>query len=671
MSQFRVCLLPWLLLFVSGGVAAAERAAELRNVDPRANPCADFWQYANGGWLKAHSIPYGHSRWGIDDELAERMRASLKTILESAAAQHAAPGGNTQILGDFYFSALDQTARNKAGIGPLHADLAAIDNLKSTADVAGLLRDWQARGIESLFQLVAVDDLQVPGRKIAYALAGGLGLPARGYTSSDQSEFLSLRDRYTNHIAELLALGGQNDARAQAFRVLALETRLAKASAQRDESPTLADAYHPLSIDQADALTSRFSWSALFSAVGRADVRQVSLSDPEFFRAFDRALGELPVTHWQAYLRWRLIKGSGPYLSQALVDADFAFERDLLHRASLLKPRWRRALDATGQLLGDALGREYVRKHFPPSVKFSVLKLVNNIRSALRAQLEQSAWLSAAAKDIALSRLDALRVKVGHPDEWPDYSRLAIGRGAYLDNVRAIQKFHAQQQADRYDRASTHDQWDLSPQAINAYYNAPRNEIVVPAGQLQPPYFDLDADDARNYAAIGALIGHELIHAVDPDDRASAAPNGPLYRSTDSETARRAAMQKKLLAQYSAYVTDDKQHVDAQATLVENTADVGGLRLAYDAFKLSARNRVDPANADLSADRRFFLSFAQSWAIAVRARPAPQLLPADRHAPAKFRVIGALMNLPAFATAFACKPGDPMALPENEQVQLW
>jgi putative endopeptidase len=670
---------------------ANEHGLDAANFDPAAGACRDFFQYADGGWLKSNPIPPAYSRWSLDDEINERNFGILKKVLETAAAQNAAtnpaatnpaatnpaaghlgaPGEASQKIGDFYAAAMDEAAIEKKGITPLKADLAAIAKLESPTDIAALVRDWQRQGNQVLFDLEAQPDLKDSNKDIAYAGQGGLGLPDRDYYMRDDAKSRELRTKYQAHVARVLGLLGDTDAKAESAWVLALETRLAKASLDRVALREPANSYHIVTLADADAKTPHFPWSGFFHNVGRDDVRSFSLAQPDFFVAADQALASEPLVHWQAYLRWRLIDAQAPYLGKAFVDADFDFRGRTLRGAKEIKPRWKRAIVSADGALGELLGQAYVAQAFPPEAKQHALELVNNLKIALRERIGRLDWMSAETKKSAYAKLDTLVAKIGYPDKWRDYSKLQISRSSYIENMRAAAAFEAQRQFAKIDRPVDRSEWDMTPQTVNAYNNPMGNEIVFPAAQLLPPYFEASADDAINYGGIGSVIGHEMLHSFDDQGSKFDAHGNLVDWWTQHDRSEFEARTAKLVEQFNAYVPVDDLHIDGKLTLGENIADLGGLLVAYDAFKLATKGRDAAKIEGLTPDQRFFLSYAQTWRTAQRPEQLRLQVQSNEHAPAKFRTNGPLSDTPAFARAFDCKAGDPMLQPPANFVDIW
>ena len=665
-------LAPMLLLAAAGACAHTnDHGLDARNFDPRTPPCTDFFQYANGGWLKSNPIPASYSTWSLDNEITERNLTILRGILENAAANPRVRGTTAQKIGDFYAAAMNEKLIDKIGIAPLKDDLAAITAVRSPADVARLIGAWQTRGDEVLFAFTAQPDMKHSDTDIAYAGQGGLGLPDRDYYLRDDAKSKILRSQYRAHVARMLGLLGDKNAKDEAIWIVALETRLARASLDRVALREPANSYHMVMLKDANAKTSNFSWADFFQRIGRDDVLSFSLAQPDFFVAANRALDEVPITHWQAWLRWRLIDANAPYLSKPFVDADFAFHGGVLRGAKQNLPRWKRAIRSANFAVGELLGQAYVAQVFPAQAKQRAEVLVNNLKTALRARIEHLNWMSAATKQAAYKKLDTLVAKVGYPDKWRDYSKLDITRYSYLSNMRAARAFEAQREFAKLDHPVDRSEWDMTPQTVNAYYNPMGNEIVFPAAQLLPPYFDASADDALNYGGIGAVIGHEMTHGFDDEGSQFDAKGNLSDWWTPADRAAFNARTARLVAQFNAYVPIDDLHINGKLTLGENIADLGGLLVAYDAFKLTPQGKGDANIEGLTPDQRFFLSFAQSWRTAQRPEQLRLQIQSNEHAPAKFRVNGPVSDVPAFAHAFACKAGDPMLQPPTKIINIW
>ena len=657
-----------------GGFAGAqahtnERGLDPQNFDGSTPACSDFFAHANGGWLESNPIPAEYSQWSLDDELRERNLALLRGVLDDAAKATGTPGGATRKIGDFYASAIDEAAVDAAGYTPIKPDLSRIAALKSSAEVAALVREWHAQGVPVLFDFGPQADMKDANTMIGYAIQGGLGLPDRDYYTRTDAKSKDLLAKYRAHVARMLKLVGDSNADEEAGWILALETSLAEASLDRTAMRDPQSYYRIATLAQADAQTPHFSWTAFYKELGRDDVKRFSLPHPKFFAAMDKALAEVPVAHWQAYLRWHLVDFAAPALAKDFVEADFDFHGRTLRGTQELKPRWKRAIDATNEALGFAVGEAYVAKVFPPEAKQRAQTLVKNLEVALRARLAKLEWMGEATKKAAYAKLDTLVPKIGYPDVWRDYSALQVRRGAYFDNVRAAAAFEAKRLAAKIDKPVDRSEWGMLPQTVNAYYDPQQNEIVFPAAQLLPPYFDAQMDDAVNYGGIGSVIGHEMLHGFDDEGSQFDARGNLRDWWSKQDRTRFVARTGKLVQQFDAFVPIDDLHIKGKLTLGENIADLGGLEVAWDAWKLSQQAKPDAERDGLAPAQRFFLSFAQAWRTQQRPEALRLQVQSNEHAPAKYRVNGPVSNMPAFATAFSCKAGDPMA--RMERVDIW
>jgi putative endopeptidase len=593
----------------------------------------------------------------------------LRDVLEAAARAPGAPGSTSRKIGDFYASAMDEHAVDAAGYTPIKPDLTHIAALKSPADVAALVRAWHVQGIPVLFDFGPQADMKDANTMIGYAVQGGLGLPDRDYYTRSDAKSKQLLASYRAHVARMLKLVDDANADAEAGWILALETTLAKASLDRTAMRDPQTYYRIATLAQADAQTPHFSWTAFYKELGRDDVRRFSLPHPEFFAAMDKALVDVPVSHWQAYLRWHLVDFAAPALGKDFVDADFDFHDRILRGTQELKPRWKRAIDATNEALGFAVGEAYVAKVFPPEAKQRAQTLVRNLEIALRARLSKLEWMGEDTKKAAYAKLDTLAPKIGYPDKWRDYSALEVKRGAYFDNVRAATAFEARRQVAKIDKPVDRSEWGMLPQTVNAYYDPQQNEIVFPAAQLLPPYFDAQMDDAVNYGGIGSVIGHEMLHGFDDEGSQFDAQGNLRDWWSKQDRSRFVERTGLLVRQFDEFVPIDDLHINGKLTLGENIADLGGLEVAWDAWKLAQDGKPAAGRDGLAPAQRFFHSFAQAWRTQQRPEALRLQVQSNEHAPAKYRVNGPVSNMPAFASAFSCKTGDPMA--RKLRVDIW
>ena len=640
------------------------------DIDPSIDACTDFGGYINGKWLAANEIPGDKTSWGAFTILAERSVAIQRQLAEQAAALSNATG-NEKIVGDFWATGMDEAAVNAAGITPIKDDLAAIDALTDGKSVAAWLRDNAAKGFNPLFGFGAEADFTDSANNIAYASQGGLGLPdTTYYTDASKKDKL---DAYRAHIARVLELAGvpTADAAAQADKVVAFETRLAKASKSSVElSRDVSLWYNPVTLAEADALTPNFSWTEFFASQGVAAPAKFSLAIPSFHKEVSAALADTDIATWQAYLRFHTVDGASPYLSSDFVTANYEFYGKTLNGQKEQTPRWKKVLGTIEGGAGEALGQLYVQVAFPAESKAKMETLIGNLSSALKIRIENLAWMSAETKEKALAKLATFTPKIGYPDKWRDFSGLSTSRDSYIANVRAAGEFNYKFNLSKIGKPVDRTEWGMTPQTVNAYYNPLANEIVFPAAILQPPFFDPNADEALNYGGIGAVIGHEMTHGFDDQGSRFGATGNFENWWSEADSKGFAALTGKLVKQFDQYKVGE-QHVNGHLTLGENIADLGGLATAYDAYKMAVAGK-DVADIDgMTGDQRFFANWATVWRTKYTAENAKVRLATDPHAPAQFRASGAPSNLPAFAAAFQCKAGAPMARQGDDQIVIW
>lgn len=656
------------------GPALAFPALDAKNFNTSVPACTDFYQHANGNWLKTTTIPAEYSSWGVFNEINERNLDTLKGILEAAAAnQNAKPGSKEQKLGDFYAAAMDEAAIEKAGRTPIDPELKQIDALTDREGVVAMINDWQSRGNSILFGLGKEADLKNSSVNIAYAVQAGLGLPDRDYYTKTDADSVALRAKYFDHVAKMLELAGTpaDQARLDAAEILKLETRLANASLTNIELRNPANFYNISTVADASKATPNYNWSALFKAIGREDITTFSFSHPKFFAEMDKALGDTPVSTWKAYLRWNLVNNAADYLSKDFVDESFNFNGKTLRGTKVLRPRWKRVADQVDTALGEVLGQAFVEKSFSPASKKRMLELVNNLQIALKARLQKLDWMGDATKEQALAKFATFTPKIGYPDQWRDYSGLTISRNSYWNNIQAARTFEAKRQFGLINKPVDRTEWGMLPHEVNAYYNPLKNEIAFPAGILQPPFFNADADDAVNYGAIGGVIGHELMHGFDDQGSQFDAQGNLRMWWTDEDRKAFEARTKKLVEQFNEFVAIEDKHVNGELTLGENIADLGGLLVSYDAFKMTPEGQSGEKIDGLTPDQRFFHAWAQGWRRLHTDQDLKLRLNTDPHSPAVFRVLGPFANIDSFASAFGCKAGDPMVRADEKRVRIW
>ena len=653
--------------------ASLSAGIDPKDFDPSVKPETDFYHYADGGWIKANPIPAAYSSWGAFHEVQKVNEAALKRILEGAA-KAPAPSPVQKLVGDFYASGMDEAAIEAAGLTPLAAEFSKIEALKSLDGIPGLIAHFHRTGLTAGF---AISSEQDPGNSTAVIAGvgqGGLGLPDRDYYLRDDEQSKALREQYLAHIARTFELAGDKAeaAQARAVVVLKLETALAKGSKTNVELRDPVANYHKLALVDVQKLSPHFDWQRYLSDTAPVAIKEIDIGQPAFFEAFDQILTSTPLDDWKTYFRWHLLNGTAPYLNKAFQEEDFSFYGKTLKGSKELHARWKRVLETVDSDVGEALGQLYVAEYFPPESKARMLALVNNLRGALRARLQSLEWMDDATRAKALVKLDAFNVKIGYPDKWKDYRKLHIDRGAYVLNVLRAAEFAFDFNMAKIGQPVDRTLWGMSPPTVNAYYDPAMNEIVFPAGILQPPFFDPSADDAVNYGGIGAVIGHEMTHGFDDQGRQYDA-QGNLSDWWTPESAKLFKERSAgIVKQFSGYVVIDSLHINGELTQGENIADLGGIKLAYAALQTALKQHPQTGKIDgFTANQRFFLSWAKVWHTNQRPEQARLQVNTDPHSPAQFRVNGPLSNLPEFFDAFGIPADSPMRRNDADRVVIW
>jgi len=643
------------------------------DMDRSISACTDFYHFANGGWLKANPVPAAFSAWGSFNELTERNNELLRSVLENAARDAATTRDpNTRKVGTFYASCMDSAAADRAGIEPLRPELIRIDAIATRADLNSEIAHLHAIGLPAVFRFSSSQDDRNSAAVIATAVQGGLGLPNRDYYTKTDPNSVRLREAYIGHAAKVLELAGASlaDATAAAERVMAIETALANASMTPVQLRDPIATYHMMSVAAVDTLTPGFAWNEFLTGVGLRGVSQINVNQPEFFRAVGATLGQYSLADWKSYLRARVLDAMGGALSAPFVAEDFAF-RAKLTGARERQPRWRRCLNATDAVLGEALGREYVKVAFTPAAKAKVHQMVESLRSVMRERIMHAGWMSDDTRKQALVKLASFNRKIGYPDTWRDYSALRVEPGPYAANSLRAREFVIRRNLEKIGKPVDRGEWFMTPPTVNAYYSPSLNEIVFPAGRLQTPFFHPSYDEAANYGGIGGTIGHEMSHGFDDQGR-QYDNQGNLRDWWTAEDARRYAERAKLVEnQYNAYTVLDTVHVNGALTLGENLADVVGVSVAYEGMEKAIAGKPQRKIDGFTPEQRFFLAYAQARRANQRPEQALLQIRTDPHSPGKFRVNGPLSNMPEFAHAFGCKPGDAMVRADDLRAKIW
>ena len=647
------------------------------NRDLSTSPCDNFFQYASGSWLKDNPIPAAETRWGSFNELADKNNAVMRQILDEAAANTtAAKGTNAQKVGDYYATAMDSAAIEAAGLNFLKPELDRISAIKDLKGLQGAVVRAQKIQTGAFFNGYVGQDDKISSQYAVNLSQGGLSLPDRDYYLKDDARSKAIRTAYSTYLVNTFKMLGDTEAAAakNAAIVLRLETRMAKASKSRVDLRDPYANYNKMTVAAANAQFPNLNLPGVFQQMGLGAAKEVIVSQPAFLKEVSVMMKAEPVADLKTYLRWHLVTSVSSALPKAYADESFRFQQ-VLTGAKRQQPRWKRMLRSTDGALGEAFGQLYVDKAFTPEAKQKALAMVDNIKEALGEHIQQLEWMSAATKVEAMKKLNAFTVKIGYPDQWKDYSALTISRESYLKNVLASREWAINDNVRKFGKPIDRKEWAMTPPTVNAYYNPSMNEIVFPAGIMQPPFFDPKADDAVNYGGMGAVIGHEITHGFDDQGRQYDAEGNlkDWWTKEDAEKfdARAAIVGK----QYSAFSPLDSVYVNGKLTMGENLADLGGLNIAYTALQKQLKKQYPTGNVPkydgLTPEQRFFLAYAQVWRTNARPEYLRQQVLTDPHSPAQFRTNGPLMNMPQFYEAFGCKEDAKMVRVQTERAKIW
>lgn len=658
------------------GAEGAEPAIprfSLENLDRSISPRSNFFAFANGTWVKQNPVPADKARWASFDELQQRNWQLIRGLLESAATSGADAPARVRQVGDLYASAIDTNRLEQLKFRPLQPDFDRLDAVQGAEDAARLIGDWHRRGVGVSFGIFASPDAKQSDLYALYLSQGGLGLPDRDYYLGEG--FVKQREEYRKHIAAMFQLIGEGASDAEAFAgsILALETELAKASRTRTELRDQEKNYHRKTYSELKQLAPDIAWDAYFEGAGIQPPPYIVVRQPEFFVALNRLATEREPEHWLAYLRWHLLRSAAPYLHAAAADESFRFYGTVLQGQPQPEPRWQRAARVVDGSLGEALGEMFVEKYFPPAARLRMTELVENLRAVFRDRLGRLEWMSDATRQKALEKFDKFRPKIGHPQKFRDYATVQVRRDDFVGNLQRTAAFEFQRTTQRVGKPVDRTEWGMTPQTVNAYFSPTQNEIVFPAGILQPPFFDLTLDDAVNYGAIGSVIGHEITHGYDDQGRKYDASGNLKDWWTESDAKEFTARADKLIAQYDGFEPLPGAKVNGRLTLGENIADLGGTSIAYEALQRALTK--DPAKRKtidgFTPEQRFFLAYAQAWRVNVREAELRRRLVVDPHAPPQFRAYGPLVHQPEFISAFGIQPGDPMWQAPEARARIW
>ena len=652
-------------------VAAPTSGLFLNNFDRSVRPQDDMYRFVNGTWLKNTEIPADRSNYGAFTLLSDEAEKNLRIIVEEGAAANAPTGSDQQLIGDFYSSYMDEARVEQLGIKPLQPELDRIAAIQDRKQLLDYLARAQLLLIDNPIGTVILADARNPDLNTLWTGQAGFGLPERDYYFSDEKRFVEIRAAYEKYIDKVLGLAGRKDSAALAREIMAFETRLAKASWTAVQLRDVEKLYNPVTVAEAEQATPGIKWSTWLTQMGLPGSGQMVLSQQDYFQEVGKAIDDVPLATWRDYLTLRAIDSYSPYLSQAFVDANFDFYQRTLSGTPQLKPRWKRALAEVESSTGDLLGKEYVKRHFPPEAKQRMDGLVANLLKAFDASIDELEWMGPDTKKAAHDKIRNFTVKIGYPTKWKDYTGLVTRKDDLLGNVLRAREVRVKRELAKVGQPVDKTEWYMTPQTVNAYYNPLANEIVFPAAILQPPFFDMKADDAVNYGGIGAVIGHEISHGFDDEGRKFDG-KGVLrdwWTAKDNELFM--ARANALVQQYDAFSPIAGMNVSGQLTLGENIGDLSGLAVAHKAYQIALNGKDAPVLDGYTGEQRFYFGWGQVWARKYREDELRKRLKTDPHSPSEYRANGILRNMSAFAKAFDVKEGDKMYLSPDQAVRIW
>ncbi len=659
-------------LFVCANIVAQTPGINLSYIDSTVSPKNDIYKFANGKWLKTQQIPASDGSWGSFNEINERNLANLKALmLDLAKNDKAVAGSNNQKLRDFYLTAMDSTKTEKEGLAPIKAELTAIDLIKTNDDLIKTTAILNKKGISGMLGFYVYSDFKNSNANTCYLAQSGMGLPDKDFYFEAQYE--PIKKEYLEHIERMFVCMGNIvvDARVNAQTIMKIETELAKYSQNATEQRDVEKQYNPISSIQLKTLEPNINWDVYFSTIGIKTPDILVLNQPKFYEGLNNTIKSITIPEWKLFLKWKLISEAAPYLSSKFVNESFKFNGTVLAGKKQMKPRYKRVQGAVDEALGEALGKLYVEKHFDLNSKKKVNTMVDNLVAAYRVRINSRDWMSAETKAQGQLKLDKLIKKLGFPDTWIDYTKLTIGKTSYWENVVNGRKFQYGRMLAKIGKPVDRMEWGMTPPTVNAYYNPTSNEIAFPAGIMQVPFFDPNADDAFNYGVMGAIIGHELTHGFDDQGAQFDADGNLKMWWSESDYKNFKDKTKLIIEQFNNYQAIDTLHVNGELTQGENIADLGGLTMAYYAYKKSLNGQKSPVMAGFTGEQRFFISWAQGWKSLMRDAYLKQMIATNPHSPGNFRAVGPLSNMPEFYEAFDVKEGDGMFIPVAKRVNIW
>jgi len=659
-------------LFVCANVIAQTPGINLSYIDSTVSPKNDIYKFANGNWLKIQEIPASDGSWGSFNEINERNLANLKALMLGIAKnEKAIAGSNDQKLRDFYLTAMDSTKAEKDGLAAIKEELDAIDLIKTKSDLFKTTALLNKKGISGMIGFYVYSDFKNSNANTCYLAQSGMGLPDKDFYFEAQYE--PIKKEYTDHIERMFVCLGNIavTANANAKIIMKIETELAKFSQNATEQRDVEKQYNPISSIQLKVLRPNINFDDYFLTIGIKTPDFLVLNQPKFYEGLITTINTISIPEWKVFLKWKLISEAAPYLSSNFVNESFKFNGTVLSGKKQMKARYKRVQGATDEALGEALGKLYVEKHFDLNSKKKVNIMVDNLIAAYRVRIDSRDWMSAETKAQGQLKLDKIIKKLGFPDTWIDYTKLSIGKTSYWANVVNGREFQYGRMLAKIGKPVDRMEWGMTPPTVNAYYNPTSNEIAFPAGIMQVPFFDPNADDAFNYGVMGSIIGHELTHGFDDQGAQFDADGNLKMWWSDSDYKNFKDKTKLIIEQFNNYKAIDTLHVNGELTQGENIADLGGLTMAYYAYKKSLNGQKSPVMAGYTGEQRFFISWAQGWKTLMRDAYLKQMIATNPHSPGNFRAVGPLSNMPEFYEAFNIKEGDGMFIPITKRVNIW
>jgi putative endopeptidase len=643
----------------------------LENMDTTVNPGDNFQMYVNGAWIKNTEIPADKASYGVGYIVHEKSQDDVKKIIEESAAANKEAGTDEQKVGDLYASYMDMKKRDELGSAPLTAEFQKIDAITNVNQLSEYFGYAVIYGYGTPVNLFVYADLKKPTEYALYNYQGGLGLPDREYYLSKDEKFSAIRTAYVDHVAKMLELAGLKNGAQSAKEIMALETAIATKHVKKEETRDMTKMYNMLPVDSIDNVMTNFDWTLFLSGAGVEKLDRIVITQPSFTFGLNELMGSTKLDTWKTYLKWNVINANASLLNSAMDEQNFKFYRGTLTGAKEQFPQWRRGVNLVNENLGEVVGKVYVSKHFPSEAKEKMTQLVSNLIGAYKESINELDWMGTETKMQALDKLAKFTPKIGYPDKWRDYSALTIKKDDLVGNVRQSKLVGHTREIKKIGNPIDKTEWGMTPQTVNAYYSPALNEIVFPAAILQPPFFNLNADDAVNYGAIGAIIGHEIGHGFD-DQGSTFNGDGELknwWTEQDREEFKKRTA--ALVAQYNEFKVFDDLNVNGEFTLGENIGDLGGLGIALKAYKMSLNGKEAPVIDGFTGTQRVFLGYAQAWLGKAREEALRMQVNTDPHSPGLFRVNGVVRNIPEFYEAFGIKPGDSLYLAPEQRVKIW